>query len=173
MFASKYQFLLRVSQVREGVERVRLLPCLERVAPAVPKYVFPNPSTASAVEVEVVRRGVHKPESALGNRLHIVGADPDHNDRVVRKRRHVEAQNHLLPHDGRLAELPQRTVRCRRKVTQRVEERLARGVEFRLSLFILCVTICVQLVTAGAEECGREHVCDSSEKIGREFLCGR
>lgn len=173
MFTSKHQLLLRVSQVREGVERVRLLPCLERVAPAVPKYVLPNPPTASAVEVEVIRRGVHEPEAALSNCLYVVGADPDHNDRVVRKRRYVEAQHHLLPHDGRFAELPQRAVRCRREVTQRVEERLARGVELRLGLFILCVAVCVQFVAAGAEECGREHVCDSSEKVGREVLCGR
>jgi hypothetical protein len=55
----------------------RLLPGLERVTPAVASWVVTDPSSSTAVEVEVVRCSVNKSVSALGNHLGVLGRDPD------------------------------------------------------------------------------------------------
>lgn len=53
-----------------------MLPGLEGVAPAVASGEGADPSTMAAVEVEVVRRGVHDPESGLRYGRDVGGGDP-------------------------------------------------------------------------------------------------
>lgn len=57
--------------------RTCLLPGLEWVTPAVARWVVTDPSSATAVEVEVIRCGVDESVSALGNHLCVLGRNPD------------------------------------------------------------------------------------------------
>jgi hypothetical protein len=57
-----------------------VLPGLEGIAPAVAGGEGADPAAVPAVEVEVVRRGVHDSESSLRNGLNVAGRNPHPND---------------------------------------------------------------------------------------------
>jgi hypothetical protein len=168
MLPAENELSLLSRKVRNRVERVAALPRLERLAPRVALGERADPAARAAVEVEVVRRGVHELVSRLGDGLHVRGRDPDENNGRVGEG-DVVVEYHLLPHHRRLADLGQRLVVRDGELGQGLLEGLPSRVEGRLRGRILSIAVRVDLVAARAEERAREELRGGGEEAGREL----